>query len=272
MSDHYCVVGNPIAHSKSPQIHAAFARDTDQDIRYDRLLAPLDGFDATVDAFARGGGLGCNVTMPFKQQAFAVSRVIAPRAQLAGAVNTLSRCGDEWHGDNTDGAGIVRDLTCNLAWSPAGRTILILGAGGATRGVLGPLLACDPARICVVNRTRSRAEDIVCLFAHGGTLVASATDELDETFDLVINATPWYDATNASAWPHDIFAEDALAYDMMYADQPTAFMRWSREHGAARAVDGLGMLVEQAAESFFIWRGVRPRTRSILEQLRVDKS
>ena len=268
MPDTYAVVGNPIAHSKSPQIHRAFAAATGQDLRYERLLAPLDGFEATIEAFAREGGLGCNVTMPFKQQAFALSRVLAPRAQLAGAVNTLSRRDSHWHGDNTDGAGIVRDLTRNLGVQLAGATVLILGAGGATRGVLGPLLAEDPARICVANRTLARAEEIVCLFAHAGRLLATEPHAIEERFGVVINATPWDEGSETRSWPTTIFERGALAYDMVYADQPTPFMRWATEHGAARAVDGLGMLIEQAAESFLIWRGVRPDTAPVFELLR----
>lgn len=268
MPDNYAVVGHPIAHSKSPQIHAAFAEQTGQDVRFERLLAPLDGFAATIERFARDGGLGCNVTMPFKQQAFAVSQVLTPRAQLAGAVNTLSRCGDGWHGDNTDGAGIVADLTQNLRVSLAGATLLILGAGGATRGVLGPLLAQVPARICIANRTLSRAEEIACLFAHAGKVVATAPQALAERFEVVINATPWGEDSEARHWPTSIFERGSIAYDMVYADQPTPFMRWAREHGAARAVDGFGMLIEQAAESFFVWRGVRPDTVPVFALLR----
>ena len=268
MTDTYAVVGNPIAHSKSPQIHGAFAAQTGQELRYERLLAPLDGFEATIAAFAREGGLGCNVTMPFKQEAFAASHVLAPRAQLAGAVNTLSRRDGRWHGDNTDGAGIVRDLIRNLRFPIAGRTILLLGAGGATRGVLGPLLAEGPARICVANRTVARAEELVCLFEHAGRLIACAPQALDERFDVVINATPWDEDAESRSWPGTIFERGSIAYDMVYADEPTPFVRWSLRHGAARAVDGLGMLIEQAAESFFIWRGVRPETAPVFALLR----
>lgn len=268
MPDKYAVVGNPIAHSKSPQIHQAFAAATGQSMSYERLLAPLDGFASVIEAFAREGGMGCNVTMPFKQEAFAISHVLAPRAELAGAVNTLSRCGAHWHGDNTDGAGIVRDLLRNLRVALEGATVLILGAGGATRGVLGPMLAENPARICVANRTLSRAEEIVCLFAHAGRVHATQPHAIDERFDVVINATPWDEGGDERGWPGTIFERGSLAYDMVYADRPTPFMRWAREHGAARAADGLGMLIEQAAESFLIWRGVRPDTAPVFELLR----
>ena len=268
MPDRYAVVGNPIAHSKSPQIHRAFAAETGQSMSYERLLAPLEGFAATIEAFADEGGLGCNVTMPFKQEAFAISHVLAPRAELAGAVNTLSRCAGHWHGDNTDGAGIVRDLVSNLGVHLEGATVLILGAGGATRGVLGPLLAEGPARICVANRTLSRAEEIVCLFAHAGAVHATEPQAIDERFDIVINATPWDEGGEGRNWPATIFEHGSLAYDMVYADGATPFMRWARSHGAQRAVDGLGMLIEQAAESFFLWRGVRPDTAPVFELLR----
>lgn len=268
MSDHYAVVGNPIAHSRSPQIHEAFAAATGQDISYERLLAPLDGLAATLEAFAREGGLGCNVTMPFKQEAFALSHVLAPRAEIAGAVNTLSRREGRWHGDNTDGAGIVRDLVQNVCVPLHGATVLILGAGGATRGVLGPLLAEEPARICIANRTLARAEEIVCLFSHAGRVIATEPHAIDERFDVVINATPWDEGDDARRWPATIFERGSLAYDMVYADRPTPFMRWALERGAARAVDGLGMLIEQAAESFYIWRGVRPDTRPVFDLLR----
>ena len=268
MPDTYAVVGNPIAHSKSPQIHRALAAATGQSLRYERLLAPLDGFAQTIESFANDGGLGCNVTMPFKQEAFAVSHVLAPRAELAGAVNTLSRCEGRWHGDNTDGAGIVIDLVRNLRVQLAGATVLILGAGGATRGVLGPLIDEGPARICVANRTLSRAEEIVCLFAHAGIVHATQPQAIDERFDVVINATPWDEGSDGRSWPGRIFERGSIAYDMVYADRPTPFMRWAREHGAYRAADGLGMLIEQAAESFFIWRGVRPDTAPVFALLR----
>ncbi|HVF63678.1 MAG TPA: shikimate dehydrogenase [Casimicrobiaceae bacterium] len=268
MADNYAVVGNPIAHSQSPQIHAAFAAQTGQDIVYDRLLAPLDAFDVTIEAFAAAGGLGLNVTMPFKQQAFALSHVIAPRAELAGAVNTLSRRDGHWHGDNTDGTGIVVDLTKNLSVPIVGRTLLILGAGGATRGILGPLLAEEPARVCIANRTRARAEEIVCLFSDAGSLSASAPQDLAEPFDIVINATPWDSADDARHLPDTIFEDGAIAYDLVYAEAPTRFMRWALGHGVSRATDGFGMLVEQAAESFAIWRGIRPQTAPVLASLR----
>ena len=268
MPDKYAVVGNPIAHSKSPQIHAAFARATGQDVVYERLLAPLDGFEATVEAFARSGGRGLNVTAPFKQQAHALCSVLAPRAELAGAVNTLSRVDGRWHGDTTDGVGLVRDLVHNLAVELRGRSVLILGAGGATRGVLEPLLAERPSRLCVANRTLARAEELALLFRRHGEVETSAPASLRDAFDVVINATSAALVGDAASWPASIVGRRTLAYDMSYADEPTAFMRWAREHGAARAADGIGMLIEQAAESFLVWRGVRPDTAPVFGILR----
>jgi shikimate dehydrogenase len=268
MPDRYAVVGNPIAHSKSPQIHAAFARATGEDLSYERIEAPLDGFRETIDAFARAGGRGLNVTMPFKEQAFALSTTRSPRAELAKAVNTLARVDDRWHGDNTDGVGLVRDLTHNLDLAIEGRSVLILGAGGASRGVIGPLLALSPARLCVANRTVSRAEALADEFVALGTLEACAPDALADPFDLVVNATPWESGSDVPHWPDVIVGRHTFAYDMVYADEPTAFVRWARARGAAFACDGLGMLVEQAAESFLLWRGVRPETAPVFASLR----
>ena len=268
MPDRYAVIGNPIAHSKSPQIHAAFARATGQDLSYERIEAPLDRFPETIDAFVRAGGRGLNVTMPFKEQAFALSTTRSPRAELAGAVNTLARRDDRWHGDNTDGVGLVRDLTYNLDLAIEGRSVLILGAGGASRGVIGPLLGQQPARLCVANRTVARAEALGDAFAALGTLEACAPEALSESFDLVVNATPWESGRDAPRWPDVIIGRRTFAYDMVYADEPTAFVRWARARGAAVACDGLGMLVEQAAESFLLWRGVRPETAPVLTALR----
>ena len=268
MPDRYAVIGNPVAHSKSPQIHAAFAQATGQDLTYARLLAPLDGFAVAVEAFARAGGRGLNVTMPFKEQAFALAVSRSPRAELAGAVNTLTRRDGGWHGDNTDGVGLVRDLTQNLRIVLAGRSVLILGAGGATRGVVGPLLAERPARLCVANRTLSRAQALATDFAALGSLETSAPGALADRFDVVINATPPGGEDDSPHWPPAIVGPRTFAYDMVYADAPTAFVRWAKGHGAAGVADGLGMLVEQAAESFFLWRGVRPSTMPVLALLR----
>ena len=270
--DRYAVIGNPIAHSKSPQIHAAFARQTGQTLVYEALLAPVDGFAQTVADFRAQGGLGLNVTVPFKLEAFALANRHTARAEAAGAVNTLAFGADGILGDNTDGGGLVRDLTANLNFALADRRILLLGAGGATRGALLPLLGSRPARLTIANRTVARAEALAALFAAraGDTaLDACGFDALaGRRFDLVINATAASLADELPPLPPGLYAEGALAYDMMYGRAPTRFMRAARADGAARVADGLGMLVEQAAESFALWRGVRPDSGPVLAELR----
>ena len=270
--DRYAVIGNPIAHSKSPQIHAAFARQTGQELSYEALLAPVDGFIQTVADFRARGGRGLNVTVPFKLEAFALAERHTARAQAAGAVNTLAFGADGILGDNTDGAGLVRDLTANLDFALAGRRILLLGAGGATRGVLLPLLDSRPARLTIANRTVAKAEALSTLFAaRAGDCVLDACgfDALaGRRFDLVINATAASLADELPPLPPGLYAEGALAYDMMYGRDPTRFMRAALADSAARAADGLGMLVEQAAESFTLWRGVRPDSSPVLAALR----
>ena len=270
--DRYAVIGNPIAHSKSPQIHAAFARQTGQELSYEALLAPVDGFAQTVADFRAQGGRGLNVTVPFKLEAFALAEHHTARAQAAGAVNTLALGADGILGDNTDGAGLVRDLSANLNFALAGRRILLLGAGGATRGVLLPLLDTRPTRLTIANRTVGKAEALAALFAvrAGDTaLDACGFDALaGRRFDLVINATAASLADELPPLPPGLYAEGALAYDMMYGRDPTRFMRAALADGAARAADGLGMLVEQAAESFALWRGVRPDSSPVLATLR----
>ena len=270
--DRYAVIGNPIAHSKSPQIHAAFARQTGQALSYEALLAPVDGFAQTVADFRAHGGRGLNVTVPFKLEAFALAERHTARAQAAGAVNTLAFGADGILGDNTDGAGLVRDLSANLDFALAGRRILLLGAGGATRGALLPLLDSRPARLTIANRTVAKAEALSTLFAaRAGDCVLDACgfDALaGRRVDLVINATAASLADELPPLPPRLYAEGALAYDMMYGRDPTRFMRAALADGAARAADGLGMLVEQAAESFTLWRGVRPDSSPVLAALR----
>lgn len=268
--DRYAVIGNPVTHSKSPQIHAAFAASTGQRMIYERLLAPLDGFVAAVDAFAAHGGMGLNVTVPFKLQAFALAHTASDRAQAAGACNTLRRDGNGWYADNTDGAGIVHDLTRNLQVPLAGRDVLVLGAGGAARGILMPLFAQQPQSVTLSNRTAAKADALATIFSPRGPLRAVAPAALaGQDFDVVINATSAGLAGEAGLpWPPGLFRPGAFAYDMIYADAPTTFLRWARAAGAARDADGLGMLIEQAAESFALWRGVRPDTRSIFALLR----
>ncbi len=267
MTERYAVIGNPVDHSRSPEIQSAFARATRQDIEYGRLLAPRDGFAETVRRFRSEGGRGANVTVPFKEQAFRLADSLSVRAQAAQAVNTLRFDASGIFGDNTDGAGLVADLKCNLGISLAGRRILLLGAGGAARGVLHPLLAEHPAALMLVNRTPEKARALAA--AVSPLLRAGAFDDLrGERFDVVVNATAASLAGEAPRLPADIFVSGALAYDMMYAANDTPFMAWARAHGAAQIVDGLGMLVEQAAESFFLWRGVRPETAPVLAMLR----
>ena len=268
--DRYAVVGNPVAHSKSPQIHQAFARATGQQLSYERLLAPLGGFAAVAAQFAREGGLGLNVTVPFKLDALAIADHASERAHAAGACNTLKRDGDEWYADNTDGAGIIRDLTFNLGVPMRHRDVLVLGAGGAARGIMLPLLHEGPRSITIANRTMVKADALVERFSAQGPVASVELQELaGMRFDVVINATSAGLAGDvALPWPPGLFRPGSFAYDMVYGDAPTAFLRWAREQGAARWADGLGMLVEQAAESFVLWRGVRPDTRPVFALLR----
>jgi shikimate dehydrogenase len=263
MTDRYAVFGHPIAHSKSPQIHAAFARQTGQDMTYEAILAPLDGFAESVAAFAAAGGRGANVTVPFKEEAYKLAHRLSPRAQRAGAVNTLL-FDDGILGDNTDGAGLVADLTRNLGCALAGKRILLVGAGGAARGVIEPLLDQSPAEFVIANRTVSRAQELAGLFGRG--VVACGFDAVDAPFDLVINATAASLAGELPPLSPRIFTTGTLAYDMMYG-RDTPFLAFARAHGATTA-DGLGMLVEQAAEAFYLWRGVRPDTAPVIAHLR----
>ncbi len=268
MSDRYVVIGNPIAHSKSPQIHARFAQQTGEDIAYERLLAPVDGFDAAVREFIAAGGRGANVTVPFKLDAFALADERSARADAAGAVNTLKFDGGRIIGDNTDGVGLVRDIVANAGVPVAGKRVLLLGAGGAARGVVLPLLAESPAELTIANRTVAKADELLAQFGHPA-LRASRFEHLSGAFDIVINAT----SASLSAElppvpvPASVFSSASFAYDMMYGAQPTVFMQLAAMHGAA-VRNGLGMLVEQAAESFFIWRGVRPDTAAVYQWLR----
>ncbi|HTP97067.1 MAG TPA: shikimate dehydrogenase [Burkholderiales bacterium] len=270
MPDRYAIIGNPVAHSKSPEIHARFARQTGQDIEYTRLFAPLDGFRATVLRFRDAGAKGCNVTLPFKLEAFALC-VPSARASEAGAVNTLSFEGDGIAGDNTDGVGLVRDLEHNMDYALAGRRILLMGAGGAAQGVLRPLLERGPAALVVANRTVGRAEQLcanaIACRPGAAAPTACAYERLRGPFDLVVNATSASLDDALPPLPPGLFAAGALAYDMVYGRELTPFLRLAREQGC-RVSDGAGMLVEQAAESFLIWRGVRPETAAVIEMLR----
>jgi shikimate dehydrogenase len=265
--DRYAVVGHPIAHSKSPAIHSAFAAQTGQSLTYEALLAPLDGFAATIGAFFGAGGRGLNVTVPFKLEAYALCQAHTPRAQAAESVNTLWMADGRLHGDNTDGAGLVTDLKRNLDCTLQGRHILLVGAGGAARGVMAPLLAEAPARLVVVNRSADKATDLAARFGVAGGSLQSVAGE---RFDLVINATASSLADAAPDLPARLYAEGALGYDMFYGPRRTPFLEQAAADGAARLADGLGMLVEQAAEAFAGWRGVRPETAPVLAHLRAS--
>ena len=271
MSDRYCVLGNPVAHSRSPAIHAQFAAQSGQDLVYEALLAPLDGFADTVRGFIAAGGKGANVTVPFKEEAFRLSNRLSPRAERAGAVNTLTFTADGITGDNTDGAGLVRDIEANLGFPLAGKRILLLGAGGAARGVIAPLLACKPAGLTIANRSADKAQALAEQFSDIAAVDAgNFAKTAGSRFDVIINATSASLAGEALPLPAGIFAPGSLAYDMMYGKGETPFLALARAQGAAHLADGLGMLVEQAAEAFLVWRGVRPDSRPVLAALRTQ--
>ena len=269
MTDLYAVIGNPIAHSKSPAIHTAFAQQTNQDMCYEAIVAPRDGFALAVRAFRQRGGKGMNVTLPFKLEAFALATERTQRAELAGAVNTLQFERDLTIGDNTDGAGLVHDVLDHLRFPINGKRVLLMGAGGAARGVMGPLLAQRPTLLTVVNRTVTKALALKAEFAAHGSIDAGGYAELDgKTFDIVINATSASLADELPALPSAVFGEGSLAYDMVYGKGLTCFLEYARRNGAQHLADGLRMLVGQAAESFYRWRGVRPNPEPVIEMLR----
>ena len=268
VTDKYCVIGNPIAHSKSPQIHAAYALQTGQDLSYERCLAPPDGFEVTVRRLVADGYRGANVTVPFKLEAARLATRLAPRAQAAGAVNTLIFADGEIVGDNTDGPGLVADIVRNAGVLLGDKRILLLGAGGAARGALLPLLTQNPRQIVIANRTLATAQQLVADFAsHADRLAVSGFADVEGSFDVVINATSASLAADVPPVPEAIFGPGVLALDMMYGKEPTVFMAYAARQGAA-VRDGLGMLVEQAAEAFLLWRGVRPETDAVLAAMR----
>lgn len=273
MSDRYAVIGYPISHSWSPFIHGMFAKQTDQDITYARLESAPEEFERQVGAFFQTGGMGLNVTVPHKQVAAFVARYRTPRAEIAGAVNTLMMQQDGVHGDNTDGAGLVTDLTRNLNLALQEARILILGAGGAARGVLGPLLAAAPEYIEIANRNSQRATELANEFATLGSIRGCGFDAIseDRQFDLVLNATSASLQDLVPPVPRAVIAPTTLCYDMAYGKGDTTFTRWAKSVGAGRAECGWGMLVEQAAESFYLWRGVRPDTKPVLEAVKEQR-
>jgi shikimate dehydrogenase len=269
-TDHYAVMGNPIHHSQSPRIHSRFAAQTGERLNYSAILVEQGRFAAAVDDFRAAGGRGLNVTVPFKQDAWVYADVLSARAERAGAVNTLIfRESGEAAGDNTDGVGLVRDLADNHACRLADRRILLLGAGGAARGVLQPLLAAGPAGLFIANRTLAKALELALLFADLGSVTGGDFAALaGRRFDLIINATAAGLENTVPPLPDGVLMEGGWCYDLMYGNEPTAFVRWAQAHGAAQALDGLGMLVEQAAESFRLWRGIRPNTAPVIAELR----
>ncbi|MEN8180207.1 MAG: shikimate dehydrogenase [Pseudomonadota bacterium] len=268
--DKYAVIGNPIEHSKSPQIHAEFARQTGESLEYSRLLGNPDDFEGDVRRFLTAGGQGLNVTVPFKEQAWRLADELSDRAHTAGAVNTLIRMdNNQLRGDNTDGIGLVRDLIMNNGFRMRGKRVLILGAGGAVRGVLRPLLEEQPKRLIIANRTAAKAYALATGLSEFGPVAGCGLDELEGmTFDLIINGTAAGLDGRIPDVPDSILATGGWCYDMFYSNEPTAFQQWGQDHSAERALDGLGMLVEQAAESFRLWRDILPETGPVIRILR----
>lgn len=273
-NDLYAVVGHPINHSKSPRIHGLFASQTGEPVEYTAIQAPLDGFADTVRQFFEGGGKGLNVTVPFKEQAWELAERRATRAEKAGAANTLyQNSDDQLVADNTDGQGLVQDLTVNHRVPLANARILVLGAGGAVRGVLGPLLAQQPASLTIANRTVVKAEALATLFADEAnttSLRACGFEEPDQPFDVIINGTSASLQGDLPPLRANVISANTVIYDMMYSLQTTTFNQWALDNGAVRVFDGLGMLIEQAAESFRVWRGVKPHTGPVIDTLRKD--
>lgn len=273
MTDHYAVFGDPIKHSKSPRIHSLFAKQTQQDLDYVAQQVPAETFVTVANDFFANGGKGLNCTVPLKELAWQYADQLTERARLAKAVNTLVKQADgSILGDNTDGIGLVNDLISNHQIQLAGKRILILGAGGATRGIILPLLDCQPAQISIANRTVSKADALVADFAAQGRLTALGFEALaGQQFDLVLNATSASLSDQLPPLPADLLAANACCYDLAYGNLPTTFVKWALAHGAAQSLDGLGMLVEQAAEAFFIWRGVRPATTDVIALLDAER-
>ena len=264
--DRYALIGHPVEHSRSPLIHTVFARQTGQRLTYELIDAEPPAFETAVRGFGAAGGKGVNVTVPHKEAAFALCKLVSEAATAAGAVNTITFAQGVLTGHNTDGSGFIRDLTVNLRQQLAGKRIVVLGAGGAARGIIGPLLNEKPGELTIANRTRERADEVVAKL--GGTLLARTFAELAELppVDFLINATSAGLKGEAPPFPNSLVGPSTFCYDLVYSSSDTPFVAWAKTHGAARAVHGWGMLVEQAAESFEIWRGVRPDTKQLLKQ------
>jgi shikimate dehydrogenase len=269
----YAVFGDPIAHSRSPEIHRAFAQQTDQDIMYTKQQVRVEDFVRSCDEFFALGGCGLNITLPLKELAFEYANQLTPRAELAGAVNTLKLIGSEKIlGDNTDGCGIVTDMTRNLGWTIANKSVLILGAGGAVRGVMGPILEQDPSLVVVVNRTVAKAIQLATLFEDFGLVKAYGFADIPPlAFDIIINGTSMSLLGEAPPLSDANISAETCCYDMAYGEELTPFLQWAKNKGVNQLADGLGMLVEQAAESFYLWRGVRPETAPVKAMLREPK-
>lgn len=273
MTDRYAVVGNPIKHSFSPKIHAAFAQaqHIEQAMTYEAIELPMDSFHEAAKELHEEQFKGLNVTVPFKEHAAEVCESISQRAEFAGAVNTLIRTATGWHGDNTDGAGLLRDLTNNLGLTLNDKRILLLGAGGAARGVIAPLLEQKPTLLHIVNRTGSKASKLAEQFASIGPITGGGFDSAERAnYDLVINATSASLRGKLPEVDDAVVGPKTVCYDMMYASTPTRFVEWGQDRRAAQCVDGFGMLVEQAAESFQLWRGIRPETQEVLGLIQRD--
>lgn len=268
--DRYAVMGNPIGHSLSPQIHNAFADETKQQLSYSTMFVELGQFTQAVSSFFNAGGKGLNVTVPFKQEAWALAEELSAEAEIAGAVNTLFKDQNgRLQGYNTDGIGLIRDIKNNHESQLKGKSILVLGAGGASRGILLPLLREQPLDLCIANRTPSKAEKLASLFKEQGNVESCGLDELaDMKFDWVINASSASLQGELPPLAADMLNAGAACYDLMYANEETIFCQWARQAGADKVMDGIGMLVEQAAESFYLWRGVRPNTAKLIQDLK----
>ena len=268
--DNYCVVGNPVKHSLSPRIHTLFASQTGQSLHYQSIEVGDGLFRDFVNRFKEQGGCGFNITVPYKTDAFAIANDLSERASRAQAVNTITITDKGLAGDNTDGIGLMRDIRTNLHHVIEDKRVLVLGAGGAVRGILSPLAAEHPKQLVIANRTQARAESLAEDFADVLPVLArSFTDlESEEAFDIVINGTAASLQDEDLPIPGSIFHSNSLSYDMMYSSQATTFQVWSKSQGVTQAVDGLGMLIEQAAEAFYIWRGVHPDTQSVIEDIR----